>query len=386
MKLLPAAKKGYWTIWVGNLSFFAAYYALLIPLPRYLVQLGLPDWQIGVILGAFGVASVVGRPIAGALTDRWGFRPVLLLGAASLIFGSALVSFTTEPTLLFGLRLLQAFGYVAFTTAGTALISILALPDQQGAALALFGAAANVAMAFTPAIINSLLEILTLKGTFWLVAVLALGSGLLALALPIESIAQPSGPKRSWRAMLAIPSRLYLPMLIAWLVGLGFGAFLQFLPLLTERRGLEPTGLAYTVYGIGIILTRIVSGRFLDQGYRNRLLGFAFVLQAGAMLGLALVGSEIMLLATMLLMASAMGILHPGVMANHVELVPATERWRGVVAFYLGYDTGIGIGSWLLGLVLEWFGLTGMYLAAALGALLGALIMQKWVSQAKKIG
>ncbi|NWJ48795.1 MAG: MFS transporter [Chloroflexi bacterium] len=372
MKLLPPTKQGYWTVWVANLSFFAAYYALLIPLPRYLTQIGLPDWQIGVILGAFGVAAVVGRPLAGILTDSWGYRQVLLLGAGSLMVGAAFVSLTTDPVLLFGLRLLQAFGYVAFTTAGTALISALALPGQQGAALALFGAAANVAMAFAPALINSLLDVLTVKGTFWLVAALALGGGALSLALHIEP--QPTRPKRSWRVMLAIPRVLYWQMLVAWLVGLGFGAFLQFLPILTERRGLEPTGLAYAIYGVGIILTRLATGRLQDRGDRSRLLAFAFLLLAAALLGLAFVDLEGLLLANMLLMAAAMGILHPGVMANHVEMVSPNERWRGVVAFYLGYDTGIGMGSWLLGLALEWYGLTGMYLVAALGALLGLAI------------
>src|SRR5215208_2126092 len=86
----------YWLAWISTLVYFGGFYALLVPLPRYLTSVGLPDWQIGVILGAFGVASVAGRPFAGIAVDRFGARPVLLLGSASLIVGAASVPWTAS--------------------------------------------------------------------------------------------------------------------------------------------------------------------------------------------------------------------------------------------------------------------------------------------------
>jgi len=87
-----------------------------VPLPRYLTQIGLPDWQIGLILGAFGVASLAWRTVAGVGVDRWGARRVMIVGAGGLVVGAVCVVLTESPTVLFGLRLLQAAGYVAFTT------------------------------------------------------------------------------------------------------------------------------------------------------------------------------------------------------------------------------------------------------------------------------
>ena len=43
--------RAYWTAWVATVVFFAGFYTLLVPLPRYLEAVGLPDWQIGLILG-----------------------------------------------------------------------------------------------------------------------------------------------------------------------------------------------------------------------------------------------------------------------------------------------------------------------------------------------
>jgi MFS family permease len=65
---------GYWPTWAATLVFFFAFYALLVPLPLHLAGAGLAGWQVGFVLGAFSVASLVLRPVAGALADGWG-RP-----------------------------------------------------------------------------------------------------------------------------------------------------------------------------------------------------------------------------------------------------------------------------------------------------------------------
>src|SRR6478752_7764432 len=84
----PGGSRAYWTAWVATLTFFAGFYSLLVPLPRYLAQIGLPDWQIGLILGAFGVASLLWRTVAGVGVDRFGSRPAMVLGSISLIVGA----------------------------------------------------------------------------------------------------------------------------------------------------------------------------------------------------------------------------------------------------------------------------------------------------------
>src|SRR5262245_51822877 len=156
---MSATRRAYWTAWAATVTFFGGFYALLVPLPRYLTEAGLPDWQIGLVLGAFGVASLVGRPIAGVASDRLGPRRVMLVGAGALVVGALGVLATKSALPLFGLRVLQATGYVAFTTAGTALIVALVPPGERGRRLAVFGAAANVAITITPAAVAALLEV-----------------------------------------------------------------------------------------------------------------------------------------------------------------------------------------------------------------------------------
>jgi MFS family permease len=175
--LLRVQERGYWSAWTATVIFFAGFYALLIPLPRYLEQQGLPDWQIGLVLGAFGVAALVGRPLAGFAADRWGAQPVLLVGAAALCIGALSVPITDNTALLFILRLLQAGGYAAFTTASTALVIRLSPPAVRTQRLAIFGAAANVAISLSPALVGVFLQYAPLEMALVLAAALAALAG-----------------------------------------------------------------------------------------------------------------------------------------------------------------------------------------------------------------
>src|SRR4029078_4263571 len=110
----------------------------LSPLPLYLAACDFADWQVAIILGSFGIAALIGRPLAGVCADVWGRAALLLLGALSLIIGGAGVPFTKAAAALFVLRIMQAVGYVAFTTAISARVSDLAAPHTQGSARSLF--------------------------------------------------------------------------------------------------------------------------------------------------------------------------------------------------------------------------------------------------------
>jgi predicted MFS family arabinose efflux permease len=354
--------RAFWTAWAATLIFFAGFYTLLVPLPRYLVREGLPDWQIGLILGAFGVASLFWRTIAGVGVDRLGGRPVMLLGAGGLVVGAICVVLTANPVVQFGLRLLQAAGYVAFTTAGTALIIELTPDEERGRRLAIFGAAANVAIALAPAAATALLVVVPLEIGFWLTGALALIGG--ALAATIATPAREHRPTRDWRQGWRFPRRLWLPMAMAGLFGTGFAAFFLFAPILSERRDV-PAGLIYTVYGISIILTRIVGSRWLDRVKTGNTLLLSAVLLAGGLGLSAFVGTTIGLGLAALLIAAGSGLFHPVLIAHHARLLPG-EPGQATAGFYLGFDLGIGLGSWLLGAVLDLAGLTWLFLVAAL--------------------
>jgi predicted MFS family arabinose efflux permease len=355
-------RHAYGTVWFATLLFFAGFYALLTPLPRHLAAVGMPDWQIGLVLGAFGVASLLGRPFAGLAADQLGPRAVMLAGAAALLIGALGVLVAADLVSLFLLRLLQAFGYVAFSTAGTSLVVTLTAPEQRGQRLAVFGAAANVAITLTPAGVSLLLSYAPLATGFALAAALALLAGGLALRLPVRTAeARAASPLE-----LGFPRTLWASMAAAALFGVGFTAFFQFVPILAVRRGTIDAGWLYTIYGIGLIAIRFGGGQLVDALGIAPLLTVASLLMAGGLALFSIAASAAPLIFATLLIAAS-GLFHPALIAHHALLLPA-EPGRASAAFYTGFDLGIGLGSWLLGTLLGLGGPFTLYSAAALAA------------------
>jgi predicted MFS family arabinose efflux permease len=70
-------------------------------------------------------------------------------------------------------------------------------------------------------------------------------------------------------------------------------------------------------------------------------------------------------------MAASGGLFHPALIARHAALLPEAPG-RASAAFYVAFDLGIGVGSWLFGIALQLAGLPGLYWTAA--ALVAAVL------------
>lgn len=367
-----ATQRAFWAAFVATVCFFAAFYALIIPLPLYMQAEGISDWHIGVVMGAFGIASLIGRPFAGMLSDRFGVRPVIVYGTVALACGGSLVGLTTSVPVLFVLRLLQASGYVAFTTAATAMVSGLVGTAQRGTAIARYGTAANIAITIVPLIISAVLPSIGTRGAFVASGVAACVAGLVIWRIIPAHV--PSNTVTALPNLLTYPRVIWPAMLTTFCFGVGFGAYFQYLPLLAERRGITLIGPIYVGYGIAIIATRLLSGKFIDGGDRRSVLIPAAGLTAVGMLLFARADSLWMMILAAACTASGGGLSHPALIAIHVDRVP--ERGRATAAFYLAFDLGIGIGSWVLAAVLQFYGISMLYVVAAVVSV-GAVLVSR---------
>lgn len=111
-------------------SFMAAGHALTPTIPIYLKRLGTIEGEIGILVGVFGVASLLSRFIAGGLLRRYPEKRVMLCGATLFILCYlALILF--KPFWPFFVT--RAFHGLAFACLDTAIISyvIRVIPLQH---------------------------------------------------------------------------------------------------------------------------------------------------------------------------------------------------------------------------------------------------------------
>ncbi len=204
---------------------------------------------------------------------------------------------------------------------------------------------------------------------FWLSALLSLLAGIVVWRVI------PRGARRELKIghLVALPPPLRGPRLTTWLFSASFSALFAYLPLLAARRGYAPVGAAYGVYGVSIIATRILSGRLLDRPDHSQVLRPALIVNAVGLASFALEETMPLALASAALMGVGSGITHPALIAISVDRMEDSRRDRATASFYLAFDLGIGLGSWLLGVVLDGLELTGLYGTASLLSAVGAL-------------
>jgi multidrug resistance protein len=111
-------------------------YGIVVPvLPDYAEGLGISEWSIGVLFGAYSAALLVATPYFGALSDRVGRRRPMLWGLLGLAAATVLFAFATTYWMLLAARLLQGVAAAATWTAGLALIADVFPGQARGAAL-----------------------------------------------------------------------------------------------------------------------------------------------------------------------------------------------------------------------------------------------------------
>jgi MFS family permease len=154
-------------------------------LALYASSLGIPAWQIGVILGVQLVSVVFAKPLMGRVSDRIGrtavIVPGLLIGAASvalLILAKGFVSLTLL-SLAFGI------GFATVTSSTTALVADLTRGGRFGASMGVLRTVMDVGQSIGPVLTGFIVAHLGYASAFGtLSAVLALSSLLLLGALP----------------------------------------------------------------------------------------------------------------------------------------------------------------------------------------------------------
>jgi MFS transporter, DHA1 family, multidrug resistance protein len=171
---------------------YLGYGAFLGFLPIYAKTVGLNDAEIAIVLGSQLATAVVAKPIGGRLSDKWGRKPVIVIGlllcAASLplIFrGENFVSLVIVAPLL-------GLGIAAVTPVTNALIADLASARRLGAAMGVFGTIWDIGEAAGPIIAGFLVGGFGYASTFDALALMTIAVSIGVVVLVRDPSARPA--------------------------------------------------------------------------------------------------------------------------------------------------------------------------------------------------
>ena len=350
---------------LGTVGFFGSFFYLLSVLPDYVDSIGGAKWQVGLIVGGFGIVPIFLRPFVGRWSDRGHRKRLQRAGLAITAVALVLMVFSEDVLSLFVLRVVQGLGVTMFPTAAASLAAEISPPSRRGEGLGYFGMATGVAQMVTPALGVLIAAVWGFDAVFLVAA--ATAALTLLVVHPVRE--PPRQPPVVGASTALIPRRAIFPMLIFLSVTFSFGAAATFLPLLGGERGLGNVGLFFLVSGAGAIVIRPIAGRTSDRVGRVPVVVPGLLATWLSMWLLAVAGTPPLMWLAGAAAGVGLGATHTGLLSLAVDRVPADQKGRATAVLQMAWDIGGLGGAIVLGLVATLVGVIAVYWVA------GALVL-----------
>ena len=269
----------------------AASLAKAIPLQAHISSLpGASPALFGLFISLMAILPAIFGTLSGAVIDRLGARPALILAAliGAAVNGLYLLAGSFAPFQI--IRVVEGCIPLLVYAAAPALMIAISAPERRSAAMALWSSYTPVGTSL------GLLISAAFAGTeHWRYAYLVHGAifallAIVGLALP-EAPASPgtAGPRRSILALLKSPEGvgpLRLASAFGVLILLGLGVSVVMPPFLSRHYGISLSAASsiMAVANVVMILGSTLSGVFLTRGVRAATL-FAALAVSGSIAG-----------------------------------------------------------------------------------------------------
>jgi len=314
-------------------------FSLLAPLGR---DAGFSEIQVGLIITCSSLVFTLSSPAWGRTCDRWGRRPVLLIGQFGyalgvLLFASAffaglhgMLSATPFYSLTIGSRVLMALLMSAAPSAAAAYIADVTSADERTVGMGRLGAARTFGAILGPAA-GGVLATFGLLAPLWCAGGIALSSALMLLKFIREPHRQQL-PGKS-RPKLRLFDRRYFPfILVGFVAFLGFsmttqtiGFYIQDRFVLDGKTTAQVAGMGMMVSALASLLAQTLLVQRLRLAPTHLLVSGLPLLLVGFVL-LPLAGNIPALVGVLGILGLGMGLIAPGFTAGASLAVGADEQ------------------------------------------------------------
>jgi MFS transporter, DHA1 family, tetracycline resistance protein len=235
----------------------------------------------GVIVFSFSLASFFGTPILSALSDRYGRRPLLLLGFCGLALNFFATALATSLWMLVASRIVGG-GMQANAAVAQAYVADISTPEERTKRFGALGAMFGIGFILGPAL-GGTLGAINMQLPFFVAGGLALMNLIYGVVVLPESLPTEKRRAVTWRAanpFAALKDLAQLKgvgMLVAVLGCAGLAQFTLYTTWVlynTFRFGWGPAENGWSLFAVGIVsalVQGVLLGRLLKKFSRERL-------------------------------------------------------------------------------------------------------------------
>ena len=362
------------------LSFFAQFtfssvFSILIPtIPIYLSRMGAKEAEIGVLIGSLSVSSLVLRPLVGRALLKIPERRFMIAGALFYAFSSIAYLFAPPFWPLLAVRVFQGIGLAFFSTASFTLIASITPDTHRGQIISYFYLSINFAFALAPYFGMLIVNWLNFPFNFQALFLVCTGLSLCCLFITLKlkklqsvPLADLSLQKQPFLSREALP-----PAIIAFLITITWGALTAFFPLYALSQGVDNPGIFFAAFAITLILVRGLGGRILDIYSREKVIFPCLFNLVISVTILAFSTTLTMFILAAVIWGMGTAFLYPSLVVYALDRA-GSSRGPAMGTFTALTDLGAGMGSVIMGVILELTNYPIMFLCLALTGIINIL-------------
>jgi len=360
--------------WLSNLLLSISFYMMMPVLPFYLIDnLGTSGSVTGIVLSLYMVAALLIRPFSGYIVDTFSRKPLYLFcyGAFTAIMGGYVVVASLTGFII--LRILHGFSFGLSAVSGNTLAIDVMPANRRGEGIGYYGMGTYIAMAIGPAAglwfyQNYSFEIFFLSAFAISLVGFITAIGIKAPRLETVPVKEKQ-PLSLDRFILvkALPCALLL-----FTVAIAYGSLTNYIGIYCET---IPTvgnaGLFFVIVSGGVVLSRLISARSLNNGkiVQSICIGAVFFL-AAYMLFTFCIGKTIFYISAFLL-GTGFGYISPAFQTLFINMAQHDQRGTANATYFTVFSFGLGLGIAIGGFIIDklnfqWlFGICGIIIIAA---------------------
>lgn len=376
------SKNRIWTkdftfLMAGLLMVACANYYFASSIAVYAGLIGRSGAYAGVLTASFYFGSVGMRLVNGTLVQRFGSKRLMIVGAALCMLACLAHNFVSAAAVLVLCRVLHGCGYSIFSTASGTAASYLVPPDRLAEGMGYFTIGNVLAMALGPSIALWIVSGGTMgefHRLFWSAA--AICAAALALSCLIRSDGGGAGKVRRGEDRPELPATfmgfekgVVLPSLISFLMTFSYSPVIVYLAAYGLTKGWTNIGAAFTMYALGLLGSRLFTGRLSDRRGPDCVMLPAYFLGAAALCIIAFCGALWQLYAAMVLLGLCIGAYNPQINVFCITRCSAERRGTATAASNGAGDLGLAVGSAVTSIFIKSLGYKFTFLQGACGCL-----------------
>ncbi len=360
-------------------------------------------WWFGAVSFAFGIANFFGSPVLGALSDRYGRRPVLLVGFSGLALSFFVTGLATALWMLIVVRLFSG-AMQANAAVANAYVADITPPEERARRFGMLGAMFGMGFILGP-VMGGLLGAISIHLPFFVAGALSVVNWLYGFFVLPESLPADRRRPFEWRranpvsALLGLSRMEAVGPLVA-VIGLAslaqFVMHSSFVLYTTFKFGWGPAQNGWALFTVGVMavfvqgfLLKHLLKRFSPQrlavtgllASTLTYLGFGLVSEGWMLFVVIIIGTILGGGAAAVIQSQVSNAADPRTQGQTMGSVAALNSMMAVLApvigaGLLGLVSNLPAGHWLIGLP--------FYVCAAL-QLLGTTIAYRHFRRARRM-